>query len=163
MRCGAQPKVVTSVCPSCGGNVLSVIEGAPRSPQARGVSAWRQVDRSDVDALLRTYQEATERRRREQPLTQGQVAAPPTVDVATRTVEAEVLALVPKFLAVGYQVLPLQRNGDSLLVAVADDPPSQLLDLLRAHTGLSVTVVLAPAEALRDAIARHHGPHPTAR
>lgn len=143
-----------------------VIEGAARSPRARPVSAWRQVDRSDVDALLRTYQEATERRRRDHPQRYDPFAIPsddlPPVDVSTWSVEPEVLALIPRSFAEEHLLLPLQRTEGCLQVASTEEDQSSVLAELEAMTGLRVEVITASALVIRDAISRNYGPLPPA-
>ena len=79
------------------------------------------------------------------------------LDLSTLQVDAAVIRLVPQETARRHQLMPLQRLGGTLKVAMADPTNFLALDEIRFMTGLSVEPIVAPAAALREAIERHYG------
>lgn len=79
------------------------------------------------------------------------------LDLSTLEVDAAVIRLVPQETARRHQLLPLQRLGATLKVAMADPTNFLALDEIRFMTGLSVEPIVAPAAAVRAAIERHYG------
>ncbi|MCM2332846.1 MAG: general secretion pathway protein GspE [Anaeromyxobacteraceae bacterium] len=82
----------------------------------------------------------------------------PFVTVGDRTVDAAVLALVPRKLILGRKVLPLARLTEGrrgpLVVALADPGDLGVLDEISFATGLDVRPALATEADLDQAIAR---------
>jgi type IV pilus assembly protein PilB len=74
------------------------------------------------------------------------------VDLEHRTVEPEILRLVPAEFARKNKLLPLVRDHGSLLVAMADTFDVLSVDHLEKMTGLRVKVVAASAQAILDAV-----------
>lgn len=62
--------------------------------------------------------------------------------------DRELLALLPEHVRLSRGLLPLERNGQSLRVAVADPMRVELLDALAAATGLTIEPVLATAGSI---------------
>lgn len=65
--------------------------------------------------------------------------------------------LVPKEMALQHLILPLERSGSRLKLAIAKPPDLILLDNLRKVTGYEVTVVLATESGVRKAIDKFYG------
>jgi len=82
----------------------------------------------------------------------------PAVDVSQLEVDAEVLRLVPGPLAEKLDVLPIQRSGQILTLAMADPTNVLALDDVAFMTNLQIDPVLASEGALRLAIARLYYP-----
>jgi len=80
----------------------------------------------------------------------------PAVTLSSVTVEPAVLDLVPATLARRYDVLPIRREGESLVVAMADPVNVVAIDHLTFVTGLRVRPVVAAQGALREAIERSY-------
>jgi type IV pilus assembly protein PilB len=72
-------------------------------------------------------------------------------DLGEHTPEPEAVALVPESLARASTVIPLEVDGDTLVVAVADPSP-ELEQQLCAVTGWPVAMVVAPSSDVRRAI-----------
>lgn len=72
--------------------------------------------------------------------------------------EPKVLRLITRAFAVEHLVLPIQKVGPRLIVAVVDDEDLELVERVHAQTGLLVGVVSAAPDDLRAAIARHYPP-----
>jgi type IV pilus assembly protein PilB len=80
-----------------------------------------------------------------------------SVDLTDIGIDAAVLGLVPADVARPQQVLPLERQGDALVLVTAHVSDIMAEDAIRAATGLDARWVLADPQQLRDAIAQHYG------
>ncbi|HEV2381393.1 MAG TPA: type IV-A pilus assembly ATPase PilB [Terriglobia bacterium] len=89
--------------------------------------------------------------------TSGRPLSASGLDLATLEVDAAVIRLVPQETARKHQLMPLQRLGATLKVAMADPTNFLALDEIRFMTGLTVEPIVAPAAAVRTAIERHYG------
>lgn len=94
-------------------------------------------------------------------LTEGQVASAraaqlnlPFVDLTEYPVDNAAVALVPIGLLRRHEVLPIGRDGDRLLVAMADPNNVVALDDIRAAVRYSVRAVVAERNDLLTAIGR---------
>ncbi|GAB6062801.1 type IV-A pilus assembly ATPase PilB [Deferrisoma palaeochoriense] len=80
----------------------------------------------------------------------------PTVDLANFEVDPEVTKLVPEDLVQKYRIIPINRVGSTLIVAV-DDPSNMFaLDDIKFLTGYNVEMVLAAPSAIKEAIDRYY-------
>ncbi|OGS36031.1 MAG: hypothetical protein A2293_05850 [Elusimicrobia bacterium RIFOXYB2_FULL_49_7] len=79
------------------------------------------------------------------------------VTVADAVVDAETLKLVPVAFAKQHQLIPLNREGDILTVAMANTFDIVSIDALEKMTGLQIEVVGAAAHAILDGIDRKYG------
>ncbi len=73
------------------------------------------------------------------------------------SVPAEVLRLVPRETAERMQILPLERNGAALRLAMADPTNVFALDDVKFMTGLNLEPVVASESAIQAAIQRCYG------
>ncbi len=78
------------------------------------------------------------------------------VDVLQAVVEPDVLALVPREVAVQYHLLPLNREGRTLTVAMADTFDVVAIDAVEKLTNLTLDVLAAPQQAIMDAIGQKY-------
>jgi type IV pilus assembly protein PilB len=69
-----------------------------------------------------------------------------------RVIEEDVLALVPETIARKHDVLPIERVGDTITLAMADPMNLPALDDVTFVTGLRVTAAVAPVLAIRRSI-----------
>jgi len=81
----------------------------------------------------------------------------PTIHVNCYDVPSEVTALVPEDFVLEHEVLPLDRMGSLLTVAMVCPLDRATIQELEALTGLRVKPVLCSPEDLRAGIARHYG------
>ena len=81
----------------------------------------------------------------------------PAINLSEFDIDAEVIRLVPKEVAQKHQVVPVNRAGASLIVAMAD--PSNIfgIDDLKFLTGYNIEVVVASDGAIREAIEKYYG------
>ena len=82
----------------------------------------------------------------------------PTIDVATIQVPADVVARVPRELALRTRCLPCHLAGRDLLVATSDPTDVHALDQIAFKTGLRVKPAVAPEGDLGVALDRHYTP-----
>ncbi|MBU0550029.1 type IV-A pilus assembly ATPase PilB [Myxococcota bacterium] len=71
-------------------------------------------------------------------------------------IDDEVIKLIPRELANQHQVLPVNRAGSTLIVAMSDPSNLHAIDDIKFNTGLMIEVVVASEEALRSAIERYY-------
>ena len=75
----------------------------------------------------------------------------PTVDLAKEEVDHEVAKLIPEDVCKKYQVLPITRNGSTLVVAMADPSNIFAIDDIKFLTGYNVESVVASEDAIKNA------------
>jgi type IV pilus assembly protein PilB len=72
-------------------------------------------------------------------------------------IETAVIALVPAELANKHKVLPLQRSGNVLTMAMSDPTDIFAMDDVRFHTGYNIDPVVSSEMGLVRAIERYYG------
>jgi type IV pilus assembly protein PilB len=83
----------------------------------------------------------------------------PTINLESFTIDKEVLDLVPGEVALRHRLLPVNREGETLVVAMADPGNLFALDDLKFRTGMNVEVCLAETRSLKRAIDRYYFPN----
>ncbi len=79
------------------------------------------------------------------------------VDLEGAEISGTVIELVPESVARENNVMPLNLDGDRLVVAVVDPMDYAVLDKLRFILNRDVQVVMSPKESILAAINRHYG------
>jgi type IV pilus assembly protein PilB len=77
------------------------------------------------------------------------------VDIGVMTIPSDVIGLVPGPLCRKYQMLPIERSGDQLKVAMLDPTDIIAIDDVASITDLSINPVVAAADALAQAFERY--------
>ncbi len=80
----------------------------------------------------------------------------PAISLKDFDIEEEVLKLIPKATADKHQVIPVNRAGSSLIVAMTDPSNIFAIDDIKFLTGYNVEVVVASEQAIREAIDRYY-------
>jgi type IV pilus assembly protein PilB len=80
----------------------------------------------------------------------------PSITLSQLDLDPEVLRLIPSSVAKKYEVLPIKRQGSSLILAMADPTNILALDDIAFMTNLQVTPVVASQAAIRNAIDRNY-------
>ncbi|OIJ18367.1 type II secretion system protein GspE [Anaerobacillus alkalidiazotrophicus] len=80
----------------------------------------------------------------------------PHISLQRYPVDTTLMNIVPKELARRNILIPIKRNGDQLLVAMADPMDYNALDDLRMSTGFQVEQVIASKEDILQAINKHY-------
>ena len=81
----------------------------------------------------------------------------PAVQLSQRVVDPAVIRLVPVDAVRKHKVMPLQRIGATLKLAMIDPSDMVALDDIRFMTGLNVEPLLASEGGILEAIERHYG------
>ncbi len=82
----------------------------------------------------------------------SEIAGFPPVDMSRVQVEKEVLSLIPRRVSMMYQVLPVSRIGEYLIVAMVDPSNIFTLDDLKAVTRMKIIPLVADRADMADAI-----------
>ncbi|MEL7367874.1 MAG: type IV-A pilus assembly ATPase PilB [Myxococcota bacterium] len=81
----------------------------------------------------------------------------PSINLAEFEIDPDVIKLVPQEVAEKHQVIPVNRAGASLIVAMADPSNIFAIDDLKFLTGYNIEVVVASDGAIREAIGKYYG------
>jgi type IV pilus assembly protein PilB len=80
----------------------------------------------------------------------------PSINLAEFEVSLDVIQLVPPELAKRHQLIPVNRAGATLIVAMSDPSNIYAIDDLKFRTGLNIEVVVASEVAIDEAIQRYY-------
>ncbi len=80
----------------------------------------------------------------------------PSVNLAEFEIDAEVVNLVPQDIAIKYTLLPINRAGSTLVVAMSDPSNYQVIDDLKFLTNYNIEVVVASEQAIKEAIDKYY-------
>ncbi|HLO68036.1 MAG TPA: type IV-A pilus assembly ATPase PilB [Holophaga sp.] len=80
----------------------------------------------------------------------------PAISLKDFDIDEEVLKLIPKATAEKHQVVPVNRAGSSLIVAMSDPSNIFAVDDIKFLTGYNVEVVVASEQAIKEAIDRYY-------
>ena len=85
----------------------------------------------------------------------------PSINLADFEIDEEVVKLVPRETCERHLLVPVNRAGSSLIVAMADPSNISAIDDIKFLTGYNVDAVLATESAIRDAIDRYYNTGPS--
>ena len=80
----------------------------------------------------------------------------PAISLKDFDVDDEVIKLIPKTIAEKHQVVPVNRAGSSLIIAMSDPSNIFAIDEIKFHTGYNVEPVVASEQAIKEAIERYY-------
>ncbi len=80
----------------------------------------------------------------------------PSINLAEFDVEPAVIETVPAEVAQKYQMIPINRAGATLIVAMADPSNIFAIDDIKFMTGYNVEVVVASEAAIKEAIDKYY-------
>jgi type IV pilus assembly protein PilB len=80
----------------------------------------------------------------------------PAINLREFDIPQEIIKLVPKAIAEKHLVIPVNRVGSSLVVAMCDPSNINTVDILQFHTNCNIEAVVASEPAIREAIERHY-------
>jgi len=81
----------------------------------------------------------------------------PLIDIHTYEIEPEVLRLVPASIAKKHLVMPIMKEGDSIILAMADPLDVFVVDQIQYRSGCRVDIVLAPEADISSCHTRYYG------
>jgi len=80
----------------------------------------------------------------------------PSINLAEFKVDPAVIALIPAAVAQKYQLVPINRAGATLIVAMSDPSNIFAIDDIKFMTGFNVEVVVTSEAAIKDAIDNYY-------
>ena len=80
----------------------------------------------------------------------------PSINLSDFDIDPEVLKLVPKEVVVRHQVIPVNRAGQNLIIAMADPSNIYAIDDVKFVTNLNIDVVVASEPAIAEAIEKYY-------
>jgi type IV pilus assembly protein PilB len=80
----------------------------------------------------------------------------PAVNLAEFEIESETITLIPEEQAKKHMLIPINRAGATLVVAMADPGNMFAINDIEFLTGLRVEVVVAPEKSIEEAIAKYY-------
>ncbi|MEX2209115.1 MAG: type IV-A pilus assembly ATPase PilB [Myxococcota bacterium] len=80
----------------------------------------------------------------------------PTIELSDFEVDAEVIALIPEEVANKHTILPVNRAGSTLIIAMSDPSNIFAIDDVKFLTGYNVEVVVAAETSIRRAIEHYY-------
>ncbi len=80
----------------------------------------------------------------------------PAISLKDFDIDEEVLKLIPKATAEKHQIVPVNRAGSSLIVAMSDPSNIFAVDDIKFLTGYNVEVVVASEQAIREALDKYY-------
>jgi type IV pilus assembly protein PilB len=81
----------------------------------------------------------------------------PSINLRHFEIDAGVVKLVPAAVARKYYLIPINRTGSTLTIAIADPSNVSAIDDINFMTGYHVEPVVASEMAIREAIDKHYG------
>ncbi|MCX7722759.1 MAG: ATPase, T2SS/T4P/T4SS family [Verrucomicrobiae bacterium] len=79
------------------------------------------------------------------------------VNLREITIPRDVIALVPRHVARKFRIIPVQKFGNSLTVAIADPSDLDTLDSLSHLLGMEISFQVAAEEDIEAALTRYYG------
>jgi len=80
----------------------------------------------------------------------------PSISLSEFEIDLEVIELIPKEVATKHTVLPVQKAGSTLIVAMSDPSNIYAIDDLKFLTGLNIEPVVTTDAAIEEAITRYY-------
>ena len=80
----------------------------------------------------------------------------PSINLRDFEIDGEVLKLVPKEVVVRHQVLPINKSGNTLIVAMADPSNIYAIDDIKFITNFNMDVVVASEAQIAEAIEKYY-------
>src|SRR5512138_3622581 len=80
----------------------------------------------------------------------------PAINLKDFDIDPEIIKLVPKEVAEKHLVIPVNRAGASLIIAMSDPSNIFAIDDIKFSTGYGVEVVVASEQSIKEAIDRYY-------
>jgi len=79
----------------------------------------------------------------------------PSINLAEYEIDPAVIKLIPPEVAQKYRIVPVNRAGATLIIAMSDPSNIFAIDDIKFMTGYNVEVVVAPEQSIKDAIDKY--------
>jgi type IV pilus assembly protein PilB len=80
----------------------------------------------------------------------------PSINLSEFEIDPAVIKLVPTEVAQKYQVIPINRAGSTLIIAMSDPSNIFAIDDIKFMTGYNVEVVVAPEASIKQSIDKYY-------
>jgi len=80
----------------------------------------------------------------------------PAVKLSELELDQEIVSMLPESFAVKYKAIPINRTGNTLVVAMADPKNIEAVDEMKFLTEYNIETVVATEAEIREAIDRYH-------
>ncbi|MCA9563317.1 MAG: Flp pilus assembly complex ATPase component TadA, partial [Myxococcales bacterium] len=80
----------------------------------------------------------------------------PSINLADFEIDSSVIAIIPREVAERHQVVPVNRAGSTLIVAMADPSDLHAIDDLKFLTNYNIEVVVAGESAISESIEQYY-------
>ncbi|MDP6935032.1 MAG: type II secretion system protein GspE, partial [Myxococcota bacterium] len=80
----------------------------------------------------------------------------PSISLSEIEIDGEVLKLIPKEVVNRHQVIPVNRSGNTIIVAMSDPSNIYAIDDIKFVTNFNVEVVVASDQAIAEAIEAYY-------
>lgn len=80
----------------------------------------------------------------------------PSIDLTTFQIDPDIIRLIPEDVAEKHVIIPVNKVGSNLIVAMSDPSNIFAVDDIKFLTGYNVEVVVASEQAIREAISQYY-------
>ncbi|MBN8554717.1 MAG: type IV-A pilus assembly ATPase PilB [Deltaproteobacteria bacterium] len=80
----------------------------------------------------------------------------PSIDLSSFEVDDEIIALIPQDVAEKHLVIPVNKVGSNLIVAMSDPSNIFAIDDIKFLTGYNIEVVVASEQAIKESIEKYY-------
>ncbi|MBW6512726.1 MAG: type IV-A pilus assembly ATPase PilB [Desulfuromonadaceae bacterium] len=80
----------------------------------------------------------------------------PSINLSEFEIDPAVISAVPADVSQKYQIIPINRAGSTLIIAMSDPSNIFAIDDIKFMTGYNVEVVVAPEASIKDAIDKYY-------
>ncbi|MCK6527354.1 type IV-A pilus assembly ATPase PilB [Myxococcota bacterium] len=80
----------------------------------------------------------------------------PSINLSEFDIEPDIIKLLPKEVVQKHQVIPVNRTGSTLIVAMTDPSNIFAIDDIKFLTGYNVEVVVASEQAVQEAVEKYY-------
>lgn len=80
----------------------------------------------------------------------------PPINLSRYKVDPNVIKLIPKKIAKRYQIVPISKMGNTLVVAMVDPLNIFAIDDIKAITGFNISPIITADRDIKDAIAQYY-------
>ena len=80
----------------------------------------------------------------------------PSINLSEFEIDADVLKVLPKEVVTRHQVIPVNKTGNTLIVAMADPSNIYAVDDIKFITGMKIDVVVASEQAIAESIEKYY-------
>lgn len=81
----------------------------------------------------------------------------PPIDISRYKIDPSLVKIIPKEIAVNYQIIPISKMGENLTLAMADPLNIFAIDNVQALTGMTINPIISKASDILQAIDKYYG------